>query len=210
TVAWTLRDRTPPPWDPSDHIRYAYDYARLLGRGELKEFARDFFVAPHFYAPLVHLVSAVLILIFGASRLSGIGVNLISLAVLMWSVIRLVDYLRSSPKASSPEVSPADSSSLTGSLPEASLRKADPDADRGKASSIDAAAILAVMIAACTHFDAWLLHDAFLDFPLIAAVAAGFAFLVRAGGFFSTRKAIQFGLVAGLGMLVKQTFAFFF
>src|SRR5215470_4726009 len=66
------------------------------------------------------------------------------------------------------------------------------------------------MIAACTHFDAWLVHDAFLDFPLTAAVAAGFAFLVRAGGFFSTRKAIQFGLVAGLGMLVKQTFAFFF
>src|SRR5262249_31129611 len=76
--------------------------------------------------------------------------------------------------------------------------------------STDGAAVVAVLIAVCSHFDAWLLHDAFLDYPLTAAVAAGFALLVRAGDFRSTRKAIEFGVAAGLGMLVKQTYAFFF
>src|SRR5262249_52379710 len=69
---------------------------------------------------------------------------------------------------------------------------------------------MAAMIAACSHFSGWLIHDAFLDFPLMAAVAASMALLIRARDFTSTRYAIQFAVVAGLGMLVKQTFAFFF
>ena len=55
TVVWTLRDRTPPAWDPADHMRYAYDYYRLLANADFAVFAREFFTAPHYYAPLVLL-----------------------------------------------------------------------------------------------------------------------------------------------------------
>jgi 4-amino-4-deoxy-L-arabinose transferase-like glycosyltransferase len=58
TILWTLRDRTPPAWDPSDHLRYAYDYYRPLAHGDFSGFARDFFTTRHYYAPFVHLVSA--------------------------------------------------------------------------------------------------------------------------------------------------------
>ncbi|HKY06373.1 MAG TPA: hypothetical protein VJQ56_15865, partial [Blastocatellia bacterium] len=70
--------------------------------------------------------------------------------------------------------------------------------------------VLASLLATSYHFSAWLLHDAFLDYPLTAAVTAGFALLIKAGDFTSRRDAVIFGLAAGLGLLVKQTYAFFF
>jgi len=173
-------------------MRYAYDYARLIGRLDAKELLHDFFSAPHFYAPLVHLVTAVLMLAFGASRLSGTAVNLISLAVLLLSVSWISGKVSAAPEpAEAPEEAAPEVGAMTG----------------GTAGLLG---LLAAMIAACSHFSAWLVHDAFLDFPLTAAVAASFAFLLRAGDFRSTRRAIQFGLAAGLGMLIKQTYAFFF
>src|SRR6185369_15574486 len=86
TIVWTLRDRTPPAWDPSDHLRYAYDYYRPLAHADFTGFARDFFTTRHYYAPFVHLVSAGVFLVLGASRLAGIAVNLLSLASLLWAV----------------------------------------------------------------------------------------------------------------------------
>jgi 4-amino-4-deoxy-L-arabinose transferase-like glycosyltransferase len=69
--------------------------------------------------------------------------------------------------------------------------------------------VLPALIAACYHFSAWLMHDAFLDFPLTAAVTVSFALLIRADDFRVRRYAVAFGVSAGLGLLVKQTFAFF-
>jgi hypothetical protein len=54
-----------------------------------------------------------------------------------------------------------------------------------------------------------LLHDAFLDYPLIAMVALTFALLIRAGNFQDRRDAILFGFVFALGFLTKQTFLMF-
>jgi 4-amino-4-deoxy-L-arabinose transferase-like glycosyltransferase len=70
--------------------------------------------------------------------------------------------------------------------------------------------VLPALIAAGYHFSAWLLHDAFLDFPLTAAVTVSFALLIRADDFRSRPRALAFGVSAGIGLLVKQTFAFFF
>jgi 4-amino-4-deoxy-L-arabinose transferase-like glycosyltransferase len=185
TVIWTLRDKTPPPWDPSDHLRYGYDYYRLLAHADFSGFAREFFSTRHYYAPLVHLITALIFLIFGASRLTGIGVNLLSLAALFLAVAWISRYL---------------------------YLKAPLNAVNGAASpnSLAIFSVLPALISACYHFSAWLLHDAFLDFPLIAAVTVSFAFLIRADDFRVTRYALAFGFSAGLGMLVKQTFAFFF
>src|SRR5215510_14850944 len=173
TIVWTLRDRTPPAWDPADHMRYAYDYYRLLAHADFAGFAKEFFTAPHYYAPFVHLVSACVFLVLGASRLTGIAVNLLSLAVLLWSVASISRRLYGD------------------SRPIASV-------------------VLPALLASCYHFSAWLMHDAFLDFPLTAAVAAGFALLIRADDFRNRRRALAFAVGAAVGMLVKQTFAFFF
>src|SRR5262249_4406914 len=176
-----LRDRTPPPWDPSDHIRYAYDYYRLLAHADFSGFAKEFFSNRHYYAPFVHLIGAAVFLIVGASRLTGILVNLLSLAAMLWAVAGI------------------------------SRRLYSPAASRDTSSTPPVAlSVLPALIAACYHFSAWLMHDAFLDFPLTAAVAVSFATLVRADDFRSRRDAILFGIAAGAGMLVKQTFAFFF
>lgn len=183
TIVWTMRDKTPPAWDPSDHIRYGYDYYVLLAHGRLNDFAHDFFVAPHFYAPLAHLLLAAVFLVAGASRVSALVVNLISLAVLL---------------ASTSSISTRVNGGRLNSL------------QRGQRTVAQVVAVLAALIASCSHFSAWLMHDAFLDFPLTAAVTAAFALLMRAGDFKNTRFAIEFGVAAGLGMLVKQTFAFFF
>jgi hypothetical protein len=170
-LAWTLLDRTPPPWDPADHINTAYDYYRALAHLDLPSLAYDFFVAPHYYAPLVHLLIALAFLAFGASRLSAAAVNLASLAVLLISVEWLGRRIF------------------------------------GGAQSW--VGVLAALLAACYHFPAWLLHDNFLDHPLMAITAASMALLVRAGDFSKARYAAIFGVAAGLGMLTKQTFAFF-
>lgn len=184
TILWSLRDRTPPAWDPSDHLRYAYDYYRLLAHGDFSGFAREFFSVRHYYAPLVHLINAVVFLVMGASKQTGLGVNLLSLAALLWSVSWIAQRLygeKSTALASSSIIEPSFSIS-----------------------------VLPALIASCYHFSAWLVHDAFLDFPLIAAVTVGLALLIRAGDFKELRPALAFGVAAGLGLLIKQTFAFFF
>jgi 4-amino-4-deoxy-L-arabinose transferase-like glycosyltransferase len=191
SIVWTISDQTPPPWDPSDHIRYGYDYYRLLATGDFRGFAHEFFEAPHFYAPLVHLMIALSFLVGGASRLTALLPNFISLAVLLISVKWM----------GQTTFSPGVKDSATSST------------DHGKPhrpSSAMIIGILAAMIASCSHFSAWLLHDAFLDFPLTAAVAGSMALLIRAGDFSSRRNAMHFAVSAGLGLLVKQTFAFFF
>ncbi|MFY9608185.1 MAG: phospholipid carrier-dependent glycosyltransferase [Blastocatellia bacterium] len=187
TVVWTISDRTPPPWDPADHISAAYDYYSLLARLELRGFAREIFAAPHYYAPMVHLTSAIVFLAFGASRLTGIAVNLISLAWLMWALSYMARTLYG--QNHNERVSAAHS---TESSPQIALT------------------VLPALVCACYHFSAWLMHDAFLDFPLIAAVAVSFALLIRAGDFKDRRAALLFGISVGIGLLVKQTFAFFF
>jgi 4-amino-4-deoxy-L-arabinose transferase-like glycosyltransferase len=183
TVVWTLRDRTPPAWDPSDHLRYAYDYYRLLAHADFSGFTREFFSTRHYYAPFAHLVSAAVFLILGASRLTGIGVNLLSLASLLWAVAWISRYLYASDPVSNGNVTSAPPLALS---------------------------VLPALIAACYHFSAWLVHDAFLDFPLAAVVTVSFALLIRADDFRVTRHALAFAVAAGIGMLVKQTFAFFF
>ena len=183
TILWTLRDRTPPPWDPSDHLKYAYDYYRLLAHADFGGFAREFLITRHYYAPFVHLVSAAVFLVLGASRLTGIGVNLLSLAALLWAVASMSRHLYGSPESAEVNITSAPPFALI---------------------------VLPALIAACYHFSAWLLHDAFLDFPLIAIVAVSFALLIRADDFRVRRDAIAFAIAAGIGMLVKQTFAFFF
>jgi 4-amino-4-deoxy-L-arabinose transferase-like glycosyltransferase len=185
TVVWTLRDQTPPPWDPSDHLRYGYDYYRLLAHADFAGFAREFFSTRHYYAPLVHLISALVFLLVGASRLTGIGANLLSLIALLWSVAWISRHLYAQES-----IAPEDRIPSRWSLVMLSA--------------------LPALLSACYHFSGWLLHDAFLDFPLMAAVTVSFAFLIRADDFTIRRNAVAFGVSAGLGMLVKQTFVFFF
>lgn len=183
TILWTLRDRTPPPWDPSDHLKNAYDYYRLLAHADFAGFAREFFSTRHYYAPFVHLVSAAVFLMLGASRLTGIGANLLSLAALLWAVASMSRQLYANPQSAETNVNSAPSAALI---------------------------VLPALLAACYHFNAWLLHDAFLDFPLTAIVSVSFALLVRADDFRVRRDSLAFGVAVGIGMLVKQTFAFFF
>ena len=181
TIAWTLANRTPPAWDPSDHMLIAYDYYVPIAHLDWTAFREEFFIAPHYYAPLVHLVTAGVFLVLGASRLTGIIVNLVSLAVLLMSVswIGRRLYLQQD---------------------EAQV------AARGESLAL---AVVAPLLATSYHFSAWLLHDAFLDYPLTAIVALSFALLISAGDFKERRSALIFGISAGLGMLTKQTFAFF-
>ncbi len=177
TVLWTLEDKTPPPWDPADHISAAYDYYRPLAHLDLKALYQEVFQETHYYAPLVHLLTAIVFLMAGASRVTGIVVNLLSLAALLSSVVWIdrMLYLGNAADEKRP---------LTPGL-------------------------LAALLASCYHFTAWLLHDAFLDYPLTAIVTLSFALLVRADDFRERKYALLFGLSAGAGMLTKQTFAFF-
>lgn len=183
TVAWTLADRTPPSWDPSHHLCAAYDYYRPLGHFDLRGFAREFFQTKHYYAPLVHLITAGFFLIFGASKLSGIAINLLSLAVLLGTVSWIARRLYCN------------------------------DGDE-RGTSVNACGLvigaLAGLLTASYHFNAWLLHDAFLDYPLIAHIALTFALLLKADRFESRGDAIRFAIAAGLGFWAKQTFGFFF
>ena len=183
TILWTLRDRTPPSWDPSDHLRFAYDYYRPLAHADLSAFARELFITPHPYAPLVHLVSAGIFVVFGASRLAGIVVNLLSLAILLWAVAAIWNVHTQAVPSRNED---------TSSQPPVSW------------------SALPALVACSYHSNAWLIHDAFLDFPLIAAVTGGFALLMRADDFRVRRDALAFGFAAGIGMLVKQGFFVFF
>jgi 4-amino-4-deoxy-L-arabinose transferase-like glycosyltransferase len=191
---WTQRDRTPPPWDPADHLAAAYDYYQPIAHADFGGFAREFFRERHYYAPLVHLTTGFFYLVLGASRVSGIAVNLLSLALLLSSVYWIGNRLYG-----------------TRWLVEGPATLDSKDRDGGATSSpyLLSAGALAAAVAACYHFTAWLAHDAFLDFPLTAIVAASFALLINAGDFKSRRAAICFGIAVGLGLLTKQTFGFF-
>ncbi|MGH9829258.1 MAG: hypothetical protein ACREDR_39065, partial [Blastocatellia bacterium] len=196
SLAWVHADRTPPPWDPSDHLRFAYDYYQPLAHFDFKGFYREFFLAEHFYAPLVHLITACFFLIFGPTRSSGILVNILSLGVLMAAVSWMGNRLFANKSVSTIHRESTE--------PGVSESDKNDDLETGSARSnnsglVFSAGALAAIFTACYHFPAWLLHDAFLDFPLIAAVAATFALLIRADDFKDRRRALQFGVAAGLG-----------
>jgi 4-amino-4-deoxy-L-arabinose transferase-like glycosyltransferase len=192
TIAWTVKDRTPPSWDPSHHMVAAYDYYRPLAHFDLRGFAREVFVNKQYYAPFIHLITAGVFLIFGASRLSGIAVNLISLAVLLGSVswIGRALYCKEARSDSRKDESPNTAQAST------------------DLTALTLGAV-AALVSTSYHFNAWLLHDAFLDYPLVALVALSFALLIRAGDFRQRSDAMKFAIIAGLGLLAKQTFAFF-
>jgi 4-amino-4-deoxy-L-arabinose transferase-like glycosyltransferase len=196
TVKWTLNDKTPPAWDCADHISAGYDFYAPLARGSLQGFVQEFFVEPHYYAPFVHLVSALMFLLFGVSRLAGIGVNFVSLAVLLFSVNWMSQRLYS---RKSKELNPesTDPNNLTS------------NANEEKSPATITMGVLAALLTVCYHFSAWLLHDGFLDYPLMAIVAASFALLIKADDFLNLKDAALFAVAAGFGMLTKQTFAFF-
>lgn len=196
TIKWTLDDKTPPAWDCADHISAGYDFYSPLARGSLRGFVQEFFVEPHYYAPFVHLVSALIFLLFGVSRLTGIGVNFISLAVLLYSVNWMSRALYSQPCNTTKSEAPAESPAVGPSMDE-------------QQAATTAMAVLAALLTVCYHFSAWLLHDGFLDYPLMAIVAASFALLLKAGDFLKLKDAALFGMAAGFGMLTKQTFVFF-
>jgi 4-amino-4-deoxy-L-arabinose transferase-like glycosyltransferase len=182
TIRWTLSDRTPPAWDPADHISAGYDYYAPLARLDFKEFFREFFIYPHYYAPFVHLCTASMMLIFGASKLTGIGVNFLSLAVLLYTVNWISRFLYGKPV----------------------------DSGTNRRTSLIIPGVLAALLASCYHFSAWLIHDGFLDYPLMVMATVGFALLLKADLFENRKDALYFGLAAGLGMLTKQTYVFFF
>jgi 4-amino-4-deoxy-L-arabinose transferase-like glycosyltransferase len=199
-INWTVKDKTPPAWDPADHISAGYDYYAPLARGSLKGFVQEFFHEPHYYAPFVHLLTALIFLLFSPSRLTGIGVNFLSLAVLLYSVSWLSRRLYG-PK-NSPEQPASESEGIDANR--SAIKPSDGSA------SIMIMAVMAALLAVSYHFSAWLLHDGFLDYPLMAIVAASFALLIKAGNFDRLKDAVLFGVVGGFGMLTKQTFAFFF
>src|SRR5215470_8207752 len=121
---------TPPPWDPSDHLIAAYDYYRPIAHADFSGFAREFFTKSHYYAPLVHLGTAVFFLVFGASRLTGIAINLVSLAMLLATVYWIGSRLYHADDCGEPDT---------------------PDAGgfRALASSFANPAVLAALLAAC-------------------------------------------------------------
>ncbi|HET9528895.1 MAG TPA: hypothetical protein VFQ92_00975 [Blastocatellia bacterium] len=194
TIAWTLKDRTPPAWDPADHLSAGYDYYRAMADLDIRGFAQELFIKPRYYAPFVHLVSASVFLLLGASRLTGIAVNLLSLAALLVSTAWI-------SRALYCEVSYEDAGTKSKSV--------DGGLNNSSGRSIFLPSILAALLASCYHFSAWLLHDAFLDFPLMAIVTVSIALLIRAGGFTRRSDAVYFGVSAGIGLLTKQTFPFF-
>src|SRR5262249_56126483 len=73
-------------------------YAQPLAKADLAGFAREFFAEHHYYAPLVHLVTGFFYLVLGASRLSGIAVNLLSMALLLYSVYWIGGKLYGKPR----------------------------------------------------------------------------------------------------------------
>src|SRR5712671_5025600 len=83
TVVWTLANRTPPSWDPADHMRTAYEFYRPLSVGHFKEFFGELFHSPHAYGPLFHWITAGIFLVAGVSRLTGIAANFFGLGILL-------------------------------------------------------------------------------------------------------------------------------
>jgi 4-amino-4-deoxy-L-arabinose transferase-like glycosyltransferase len=177
TLLWVRNDQTPPPWDPSDHISTAYDYYRYIAHADLQGFYKEFFLETHYYAPFVHLMTAIIFLIFGASKTSAIFINLISLAAILIATLLIYQKTFTNPD----------------------------EQQQGKISP----GILAGILASCYHFPAWLIHDAFLDYPLIAIVTVSFALLLKTDNFTNRNYSMAFGVAFATGLLTKQTFAFF-
>jgi hypothetical protein len=124
------------------------------------------------------------------------------MAVLMYSVYWIGGKLYGTPEQSDALLSAKDTNGRT--------TRNDAGTSDAKLSRYQpSAGALAAVLSTSYHFPAWLLHDAFLDYPLTAIVAATMALLISAGDFKTRRAAILFGIAAGLGMLTKQTFAFF-
>jgi 4-amino-4-deoxy-L-arabinose transferase-like glycosyltransferase len=161
-------------------MRTAYDFYRPLSLGRFAEFFGELFHAPHPYGPLYHFITAAVFLVAGVSPLTGIAANFAGLAILLISVNWIGDRLHPSRSETRPSALELRSGTM------------------------------AALLTVCYHFPAWLLHEAFLDYLLMAMVALSFALLMRAGEFHVRSDAVLFGVVAGLGMLVKQTFPFFF
>ena len=127
TVAWTLANRTPPSWDPADHLRTAYDFYRPLSRGRFAELFRELFLrSARIWSALSLDHRRHLFLIAGVSRLTGIAANFAGLAVLLISVNWIGDRLHPS-------------------LPET----------RSSVFAMQPGAI-AALLAVCYHFPAWL------------------------------------------------------
>ena len=150
TILWTLRDRTPPPWDPADHLTAAYDYSQPLAHGDFAGFAREFFHEHHYYAPLVHLATGIFYLVLGASRLSGIAVNLLSILLLLCSVYWIGGKLYGRQQ-------------IAVGAGEATAGENNESATLSRWHISPGA--LAAVLATCYHFMGWLVHDAFLDYP---------------------------------------------
>src|SRR5262249_34741739 len=93
TVFWIHGNRTPPSWDPSDHLSTAYDYYAPLSRSDFAGFFREIFQGSHPYAPLFHLLTAGIFLLLGPSVAAGIAANLVALAILLFSVDWIWKYL---------------------------------------------------------------------------------------------------------------------
>jgi 4-amino-4-deoxy-L-arabinose transferase-like glycosyltransferase len=180
TVAWTLANQMPPSWDPADHIRTAYDFYHPLSQGRFGDFLHDVFQARHAYGPLFHWFTAGIFLVAGVSRVTAIAANVIALAILLLSVNSIGNRLHPVPSGASSPV-----------------------------PILPTGAIAALLVAGY-HFPAWLIHEAFLDYLLMAMVALVFALLMRADEFQVRADAVVLGIAAGLGMLAKQTFLFFF
>jgi len=180
TILWVLQDKTPPPWDPADHISTAYDYYRFIAHLDIKGFYKEFFEEIHYYAPFVHIVTASVFLIFGASKISAIVVNLISLAAILISSQAIYEHI------------------FFNKYKNTAIQ-----------SSYISPGVLAGLLATSYHFPAWLLHDAFLDYPLMAIVTVSFALLLKTENFTNRRNSIALGVTLAIGMLTKQTFGFF-
>jgi len=169
TAIWIGKDKTPPVWDPADHINTAFDYYSTLKNGGLTGFLSEFFLSPHHYAPVFHLMMGSNFLLFGPSIVAARLTNLVSLALLLISTYGI-----------------------------------------GKRLYDRSAGLLAALVGSSYHMSAAFIHEAFIDYTLLAFVSLSFWMLIRAEDFHSRKWATVFGAALGLGMLVKQTFIFFF
>lgn len=167
TIAWIRADRTPPSWDPSDHLSTALQYFRAARLG-LDAFLSEFIYGQHVYAPLYHLaVTGALALLPKPEEAAGL-VNLVTLATIMFSTLGV-----------------------------------------GRRLYGEREGLWAAVIVPAYPILAWLVHDAFLDLMLVAAVTTSLYALIRADRFQSRTWSLILGFSLGLGWLVKQTFPFF-
>ncbi|HZS45518.1 MAG TPA: glycosyltransferase family 39 protein [Blastocatellia bacterium] len=92
TLVWSHRNQMPPPWDPSDHFITAYEYLSLA-RTSFAAFISDFFFGLHYYPPVFHLAVASFFWIFGVGSIQSILVNIVALAVLIFSTFKIGSHL---------------------------------------------------------------------------------------------------------------------